>query len=59
MIDFFNIKPYHFFIDRTEQNSDMDTENAYPKLPKSMQNEIRNELNLSMNDLIKDILNKY
>jgi transcriptional regulator with XRE-family HTH domain len=28
------IKPYHFFIDRTEQNIDIDTENAYPKLPR-------------------------
>ena len=49
------IKPYYFFIDRTEQN----TENTYPKLPKSMQNEIRSELNLTMNDLIKEILNRY
>jgi len=49
------IKPYHFFIDRTEQNSD----NTYPKLPKSMKNEIRSELNFSMNELIRELLEKY
>lgn len=53
------IKPFHFFIDRTEDNPDINTENAYPKLPLSMQNEIRNELNTSVNDLIKDVLGKY
>ena len=53
------IKPYLFFIDRTEQNIDINFENIYPKLPKSMQKEIRNELNQSMNELIKGVLNKY
>ena len=53
------IKPYHFFIDRTEQNPDINTENAYPKLPRSMQNEIRSELSFSMNELIREILEKY
>ena len=49
------VKPYLFFIDQTEQN----IENIYPKLPKSMQNEIRSELNISMNELFKEILSKY
>jgi len=53
------IKPYHFFIDRTEQNTDINSENTYPKLPKSMQNEIRSELNFSINELIRDTLEKY
>ena len=53
------IKPYHFFIDRTEQNTDIYSENIYPKLPISMQKDIRNELNQSMNELIKEVLNKY
>ena len=54
------IKPYYFFVDRTEQNTDdINTANTYPKLPKSMQNEIRNELNSSMDELIKEILKKY
>ena len=53
------IKPYHFFIDRTEQNADINTENTYPKLPKSMQNEIRRELNFSINELIRETLDKY
>jgi transcriptional regulator with XRE-family HTH domain len=53
------IQPYHFFIDRTEQNAGINTENTYPKLPKSMRNEIRSELNFSMNELIREILEKY
>jgi transcriptional regulator with XRE-family HTH domain len=53
------IKPYHFFIDRTEQNDDINTDNPYPKLPKSMRNEIRSELNFSMNELIRETLEKY
>jgi len=53
------IKPYHFFIDRTEKNTDINAENPYPKLPKSMQNEIRSELNFSMNELIRETLEKY
>ena len=53
------IKPYHFFIDRTEQNTDINTENTYPKLPRSMQNEIRSELNFTINELIREILEKY
>jgi transcriptional regulator with XRE-family HTH domain len=53
------IKPFHFFIDRTEQNSDINTENNYPKLPRSMKKEIRSELNFSMNELIRETLEKY
>ena len=53
------IKPYHFFIDRTEPNPDINTENAYPKLPRSMQNELRSELNFSINELIRETLEKY
>jgi transcriptional regulator with XRE-family HTH domain len=53
------IKPYHFFIDRTEQNEDIDTKNPYPKLPKSMQNEIRKRLNFSIDELIRETLEKY
>jgi len=49
------IEPYHFFIDRTAKN----TENTYPKLPRSMQNEIRSELNFSINELIRETFEKY
>jgi len=31
----------------------------FPKLPQSMRNEIRGKLNLSINDLIKELLNEY
>jgi len=53
------IKPYHFFINRTEQNVDANGETIYPKLPKSIQNEVRKELNLSINELIRETLEKY
>ncbi len=53
------IKPYHFFIDRTEKNDEINTENAYPKMPKSMQNEIRKGLNFSIDELIRETLEKY
>jgi len=53
------IKPYHFFIDRTEENADINTANAYPKLPKSMRNEIRKALNFSIDELIRETLEKY
>ncbi|MDR2922035.1 MAG: helix-turn-helix transcriptional regulator [Treponema sp.] len=53
------IKPYLFFIDRTEQNAGINAENINPKLPKSMQNEIRSELSFSINELIRETLEKY
>jgi len=53
------IKPYHFFINRAEQNADINIENTYPKLPKSMQKEIRNEILFSINEIIRDTLEKY
>ena len=59
MAKILRIQPYHFFIDRTEQNIDINTENPYPKLPKSMQKEIRSELNFSINELISEVLEKY
>jgi len=57
--DILKIKPYLFFIDRTEQSADIDTENIYPKLPRSMQNEIRSELSFTINELIRETLEKY
>jgi transcriptional regulator with XRE-family HTH domain len=57
--DIFKIKPYHFFIDSTEQGTDIDTKNTYPKLPRSMKKEIRSELDFSINELIREILEKY
>jgi transcriptional regulator with XRE-family HTH domain len=53
------IKPYLFFIDRTEPNADIKTENAYPNLPRSMQNEIRRQLDFSIDELIRETLEKY
>jgi len=53
------IKPYHFFIDRTEQNTDTNIETPYPKLPRSMQKKIRSELSFSVDELIRETLEKY
>jgi transcriptional regulator with XRE-family HTH domain len=53
------IKPYLFFIDRTEQSPDTNTGNIYPKLPRSMQKEIRSKLNFSINELIREMLEEY
>jgi len=46
-------------VDRTEENADINTAHTFPKLPQSMQNEIRSKLNLLMNDVIKETLNEY
>jgi transcriptional regulator with XRE-family HTH domain len=53
------IKPYLFFIDRTEQSPDANNVNIYPKLPRSMQKEIRSKLNFSINELIREMLEEY
>ena len=52
------IEPYHFLIDRTA-NTDLNAENIYPQLPHSMQSKIRSELNFSINELIRETLEKY
>jgi len=59
MAQILRIKPYHFFIDRTEQNIDIKTDNTYPKLPISMKNEIKALIDLTIIEGINEILNKY
>ena len=51
------IEPYHFFINRAEQN--MDIANIYPLLPNSMKNEIKDQIEFSVSEVIKEILGKY
>ena len=53
------LKRLPLFIDRTDENPDINGENNYPKLPKSMRNEIRKGLNFSIDELIREILDKY
>jgi len=53
------IEPYHFFINRTNQNSGNNNENIYPKLPVSMKNEMNSEMGLSICKVINEILTKY
>lgn len=49
------VEPYHFFKDRTGKSGDSDDESEYPRLPKAMKTEIKNQIDLSINE----ILNKY
>ena len=56
MAEILKIKPYLFFIDRTEQE---DTENIYPKIPISMKNEIKAQIDSTIINGINEIFNKY
>ena len=53
------IEPYHFLVNRIGQNTLTDTETTYPKLPNSMKNEIKSQMDLSISEVIISILNKY
>ena len=53
--DVLRIEPYHFFRNRTEINNDSNIEKIYPLLPITMKNEIKNQIESSINE----ILNKY
>jgi transcriptional regulator with XRE-family HTH domain len=53
------IEPYNFFINRAEQNNQIDSANIYPILPISMKNEIKDQMELSISDVLKEILSKY
>jgi transcriptional regulator with XRE-family HTH domain len=59
MAEILRIEPYFFFINRTKQNAGDENENTYPKLPVSMKNKINNEMDLTISNVIKEILNKY
>jgi len=59
MAEVLKIEPYHFFINRTDPKSSIDTVNVYPRLPESMKNEINNEMDISISNVIKEILKKY
>jgi len=58
MAEILRIEPYLFFINRMKQDVG-DNEKIYPKLPVSMKNEINNEIDLSISNVIKEILKKY
>ena len=61
MASVLRIEPYHFFKnnDKNSGNSDLDIENIYPQLPKSMKNEIKSQLDVSISEIISEILGKY
>jgi len=47
------IEPYHLF--KNNENKSSDDESVYPLLPNTMKNKIKNQINLS----IDEIFNKY
>lgn len=53
------IEPFHFFINRTAQNTNIALTNPYPSLPVSMKTEISNQIDNSIKEVIKEILDKY
>ena len=53
------IEPYFFFINRTDENTNNDLLNLYPKLPISMKKEIKTQLKLSISTVINEIIQKY
>jgi transcriptional regulator with XRE-family HTH domain len=52
------IEPYHFFINRKKKDTVNDIK-TYPKLPESMKNEINKQIDLSVCNIVKEVLNKY
>ena len=53
------IQPFHFFIDRTENHTEINVENTYPKLPISMKNELKTQIDLTIIEGINEIFKKY
>jgi len=59
MAEALNIEPYHFFIKRTIQQSNVAVISPYPRLSVSMKTEINNQIDTSIKDVIKEILDRY
>jgi len=59
MAEALKIEPYHFFINRLVQHSNITIGSPYPRLPESMKTEINNQINISMKEVIKETLDKY
>ena len=63
MADVLRIEPYHFFKNRSDDNTISDTENLFPRLPNSMKNQIKTQIKTqidqSTNEILSDILSKY
>lgn len=45
------IEPYRLFKDQTKADEDAISEKAYPLLPNSMKNEIKNQIDSSLNEI--------
>jgi len=59
MAEALKIEAYHFFINRSVQQSNTVIISQYPRLPVSMKTEINNLIDVSMKEVIKEILDKY
>ena len=46
------IEPYHLFRNMTDKSAGSETENAYPLLPHTMKNEIKNKIESSINEIL-------
>ena len=63
MANVLRIEPYHFFKNRTNNESDSDTENLFPRLPNSMKKQIRTQIKTqidqSMSEILNEVLSNY
>ena len=59
MAETLKIEPFNFFVNRTAQNSSPEIINTYPRLPESMKKEINSQVDTSIKELLKEILDRY
>ena len=45
------VEPYHLFRNHAESNGDSDIEKAYPLMPKIMKDEIKSQIESSINEI--------
>jgi transcriptional regulator with XRE-family HTH domain len=59
MASVLKIEPYHFFKTPKGDGFNSDTESVFPRLPNAMKNQIKTQIDESMNEVLADILSKY
>ena len=62
MADILKIEPYYFF-KKQKDNTNLEIENLFPKLPNSMKTQIKSQIkaqfNLSTIEILNEVLDKY
>ena len=53
MAEVLRVEPYHLFRDWEKANSGPDTEKPYPLLPNAMKNEIKSQIESSINEIFE------